>query len=444
MMPPGLILGLREETETAFHCCIRKELKPQMILVANTLFNELNELAAGLAEAGLLSEYVRPYANLQRGWEQSLANFSRLRKFYAHTIARRKMPKSLNSTYIHEAGLIMDFAAAAHARLPASTLAYKTLQRMLVDARTKAVAVAAAKALTDERAVVASFGCAEPVFRRAKVRGGLCVLNYPIAHHSFGKRYLFEEAKRQPDFASTITGHDYPAWLEQRLNAEIELADYILVGSSFVRDSFVTEGVQPKKLVVIPYGVDTQFFKPIAPNYPSSSDLRLLFVGQIGQRKGISYLLEAAKKISEDGVSLTLIGKIQGDGKALEPYKYFFRHIPYLPRSELSEFYRQANVFVFPTLIEGMALVVLEGMASGLAVITTPNGLGDIVRDGVDGFLIPPRDVDAIVDRVKYLKNRPELCKKMGNNARERALEYTWNAYRQAAVSQLKVWLNNK
>jgi glycosyltransferase involved in cell wall biosynthesis len=113
-----------------------------------------------------------------------------------------------------------------------------------------------------------------------------------------------------------------------------------------------------------------------------------------------------------------------------------------VPRVELREIYRQADVFVFPTLVEGMGIVVLEAMASGLPVITTPNGPGDIVRDGVDGFLVPPRDVDAIVERLERLRADPQLRQEMARNARIRAQEFTWDAYRKKTVVALRGWLD--
>lgn len=415
-----------------------------MILTVNTSFPEMNHLAAGLAEARLLSNYVRPYASFGRNSPQQLANVPWADTFYARSFGRRALPEPLSPSRIRQAGVITDFLLAAHARLPSTSLAFKAVGESLMHARTRAVAQMAEKLLAGERAVVSCWGCAEPVFRKAKTRGALCVLSYPLAHHRFTRRYLLEEAERQPAFADTLNGHDHSVWLEQRFDAEIELADRILVGSSFVRESFIAEGVSAEKLVVIPYGADTQLFEPTEKNASQSAKLRLLFVGQIGQRKGISYLLEAMRRMEGKGDSLTMVGKIQGNDQALAPYRHLFRHIPHMPRSELREIYRQADVFVFPTLVEGMPLVVLEAMASGLPVITTSNGPGDIVRDGVDGFLVPSRDRDAIVDRLERLRANPQLRAEMGRNARQRAQAFTWSTYRKNAVQHLRDWLRHE
>jgi glycosyltransferase involved in cell wall biosynthesis len=163
-----------------------------------------------------------------------------------------------------------------------------------------------------------------------------------------------------------------------------------------------------------------------------------LFVGQIGQRKGISYLLKAYDLFRGSGTSLTLVGNFYGSQEPLRRYRKLFQHVSNVPRERLADFYRRADVFVFPSLLEGMGLVVLEAMASGLPVIVTPNGPGDIVRDGVDGFVVPTRDVDAIADRLDYFQANPEVRKQMGVNARERALEFTWEAYGQKARYALK------
>jgi glycosyltransferase involved in cell wall biosynthesis len=412
-----------------------------MILVVNTGFSELNHLAAELADREMLSVYVRPYANLHRPWERGLELVPGVGRIYRRTIGRRTLPAPLRNVHIIEAGLVWDYLMAMHARLPRSVFPFKRARDSLIYARTNGVARAAASRLDKERAVVASWGCAEPVFRKMKGRKGVCILNYPLAHHRFTRNYLLEEERRTPAFAKTLNSHDWPAWYEERLDREIELADHILVGSSFVRDTFIGEGVPPEKIEVVPYGVDSEAFASVVRSDASTNRVEAIFVGQIGQRKGISYLLDAAKRLEGSDILWTLVGRIQGSAEPLSSYRSLFRHIPYVSRNELREILGRGDLFVFPTLVEGMPLVVLEAMASGLPVVTTPNGPGDIVRDGVDGFLVPPRDVDALVDRVGELAADPELRTKMGSNARRRAEEYSWQAYRQKVAKKLQEWM---
>jgi glycosyltransferase involved in cell wall biosynthesis len=239
--------------------------------------------------------------------------------------------------------------------------------------------------------------------------------------------------------------HDLPQWLKEQLDKEIELADRIIVGSSFVRDSFRAEGVPSEKIEIIPYGVDTELFRPTESTVcMTTGSLNVLFVGQIGQRKGVGYLLQAYQRFRGPGTRLTLVGRIGGSRVGLKPFRSLFEHIDHVPRRDLPHIYRNADVFVLPTLVEGMPLVVLEAMACGLPVIVTPNGPSDVVRHGVDGFVVPIRDVDGIAERLEQLRRDPELRAQMGRNARRRALEFTWQAYRRAGVMKIQEWLADR
>lgn len=416
-----------------------------MILTINAAFPELNHLSAELAAEGLLTKYVRPYANVNCMWERRLMKMPFFEHFYDRTFGRRRMPYPLERRHVDSAALGWDFLMATHARLPEVLKCHGGLREALSYARTNAIARIGARALTDEKMVVASWGCAEPAFKQMKARGGSCVLNYSLAHHAYTHRYLQEEATLEPGFASTLNSHDRPKWLLDRLDCEIELADHILVGSNFVKASFIAESVPEKKIEVIPYGADTKLFTPQTSEIPAGTKaFRLLFVGQLSQRKGLSYLLRSYDEFHSTDTSLTLVGQLQDDGRALTPWRHLYRYVPPVSRQELADVFRAADVFVFPTLVEGMPLVVIEAMASGLPVITTPNGSGDIVRNEVDGFLIPARDAVALTEKLNYLRSHPDVRREMGRNARARALAFTWDSYRQKVLGKLKEWLNNE
>jgi glycosyltransferase involved in cell wall biosynthesis len=286
--------------------------------------------------------------------------------------------------------------------------------------------------------IVGYEGFALPAFERAKSLGQRAtVLNYPVAHHRLRRRVRLEEVEREPAFASTWPDFDdWPEGHEQRLDDEIRLADAVLVGSTYAADSFVAEGIDRGKMRVVPYGVDLDTFRPGAPT-SGRSGFQAIYAGQLTQRKGLSYLLRGYKRFARAGTRLTLVGSTVGGPTPLEPFAHLFEHVPHQTRPALAERYRGADVFVFPTLIEGMPLVVLEAMACGLPVIVTANGPGDIVRDGIDGFVIPERDDEAVCDRLDRLHRDPELRLAMGRAAARRATEFSWQAYAAKAMAVL-------
>jgi glycosyltransferase involved in cell wall biosynthesis len=92
-------------------------------------------------------------------------------------------------------------------------------------------------------------------------------------------------------------------------------------------------------------------------------------------------------------------------------------------------YFQQADVFVYPSLHEGSALAIYEALASGLPVITTPNS-GSVVRDGLDGFVVPIRDVEALKEKIVALCENGDMRKEIECNARRRSEQFTWEAYR--------------
>ena len=301
----------------------------------------------------------------------------------------------------------------------------------------EAVALAGARQASGVGCVVAYEGFALPAFESARKTGAGRWLNYPVAHHRQRRLIREEELALEPSFAPTWPGFDdWGPGHEERLDREIALADRVLLGSSFAADSFVAEGVPRDKLCVVPYGVDLQVFSP-APAASSRDIFKVIYAGQLTQRKGLSYLLRGWQQFARPGARLTLIGAVVGDSRPLARHAAGCVHLPHQTRSELAQRFRDAHVLVFPTLVEGMPLVVLEAMACGLPVIATANGPGEIVRDGVDGFLIPECDAQAVCDRLDRLHRDRDLCAWMGRNAAARAREFSWDAYTARAMQAM-------
>jgi glycosyltransferase involved in cell wall biosynthesis len=200
---------------------------------------------------------------------------------------------------------------------------------------------------------------------------------------------------------------------------EYESCDLIMVPSQFAYRTFVQNGVPPSKLRLHPFGVDLSIFHPVAPR---DDTFRVLFVGQIGIRKGIPYLLEALAPLKLPHFELVLAGAILPEVRGiLARYQGRFRHLGVIPHSKLPEVYSRASILVLPSIEEGLAYVQGEAMACGLPLIGTSNtGAEDLFTDGVEGFIVPIRDPAAIREKVLLLYNDPELREEMSRAALRR------------------------
>lgn len=266
--------------------------------------------------------------------------------------------------------------------------------------------------------------------RLAGQRGTLAVLERASSHPATQKRLLDEERERWGLRSKA------PSWNHERSIAEIEEADRVVIPSDFVRESMLEAGVAEKKLVQIPFGVDLERFHPAESR--RDRPFRVAFAGQLCLRKGVPDLLEAWRRLDLRGAELWLVGQVRPDFAALRSRWTELQGLRYLGYSEqLPEVLRQCDVFAFPTLEEGSALVTYEAMASGLPVVTTPNA-GSVIRDGEDGYLIPIRDCDALCQRLHDLHADAGLRGRLGASARRRAEAFPWSRYREELVARYR------
>ncbi len=213
-----------------------------------------------------------------------------------------------------------------------------------------------------------------------------------------------------------------------RVRAERALAAYLLAPSPFVEECLHRAGVPRERIVPLPYGVDTNRFRPSERR--ADGVFRALFVGRIGPRKGVRYLLEAWRRLALPRAELVLVGALEREGRAtLRRYAGCYRWLPSVPYAEVHRIYAAADVFVFPSLAEGSALVTYEAMAAALPLVTTPTS-GAVLRHGVEGLVVPPGDVDALADALAFLYRQPAVRRAMGLAGR-RLMErrYTWQHY---------------
>jgi glycosyltransferase involved in cell wall biosynthesis len=199
----------------------------------------------------------------------------------------------------------------------------------------------------------------------------------------------------------------------RRSLAEYEECDAVLVPSEFARQSFIDHGFSPSRVFKVPYGVDLSLFNRTSSPVLRHSRLRVVFAGTCSIQKGIGYLLDAMKPLVQSGrVEVFIFGSVLEEAKAiLSAHSGEFTHRGLVPRTVLARELAQYDVIVLPSVQEGLALVLSQAMACGLAVIATPNtGAEDLISNGVEGFIVPFGNAHAIADRVEWmLENGLEL-----------------------------------
>jgi glycosyltransferase involved in cell wall biosynthesis len=220
---------------------------------------------------------------------------------------------------------------------------------------------------------------------------------------------------------------------------EYELAEAILCPSRFVRESFLAEGIPDERIFVVPYGTSLQKTGPTP--HPPDDVFRVLYVGQISVRKGLRYLFDAFSRIRHPKKELVIVGpraKQTGIDDIHPPAGTRFLGV--LKGDALAQAYREASVFVLPTVEEGLALVIGEALSFGLPVVTTFNSGGaDLFQDRKEGFLIPIRSPEALAEKLQLLAEDPGLRRRMSDAARSRAETlHGWESTGRMLVDTLK------
>jgi glycosyltransferase involved in cell wall biosynthesis len=273
-------------------------------------------------------------------------------------------------------------------------------------------------------------------FRRAARRGLARIWDLPLPHYRTIESIFLTEARRWPE-AVLGPPHREPEWKQRRKDAELALATKISLASQFTKRSL--EGVAPDVPIVIgPYGFPVAEFAPRAA--PPDGKFRVLSVGTQDLRKGTPYLLEAWRRAAIPDAELHLVGPLRLPRPFLDRYAGLFEHWPHVPKSELGARYAAADLLAFPTLGDGFGLVIQEAMCCGTPVVTTPCGGGpECITDGVDGWIVPPRDVDALVARLRACAADRGATAQVGRAARARAERWTWRDAVESMVRDLEL-----
>lgn len=398
------------------------------------------QAAVGLSRAGLLGRFVTSFYHDPDSLASTLArrlaprSFARCRRF----LSRR-----------HEAEIPIDRVASVPSvdvalrienRLAASRPA---LKRAVARARTNWFDRRLARRIAADRPETllvfsdVGTGFSMPLCKRLGVTTILSMVHGDVREEA---RLIETEAELAPDFFPLYMGdatldREELDWLHQRRLRDLELADRVLVPSTHIAETLIGHGLPRDRVRVIPYAADCRRFRPHLDKTHGDSCV-FLFAGGISQRKGVKYLLEAWAKIRRPGWKLRLLGPMPRD---LGPMAGLLDGVEPLGRvghPEVPAHMAAADVFVFPSLFEGSAVVTYEALACGLPSVVTAEA-GSVVRDGVEGFVVPARDVDSLASWMKRLGDNPRLRARMSAAARSRALDFDWPRYHVAVTEAI-------
>ncbi len=396
-----------------------------MILLSHPTGNaNVRHAAMALAESGLLAEYWTCVS-----WNPESPLNRLLPRGLRQQLARRALPEILHARTHHlpwrEAG-----------RMLAARYGWRFLDRhehgpCSIDAVMRSLDERVARRLGEVPGLTGVYAYedgAAATFAAARRRGLKCLYDLPIGYWRAAHAIYAEEAEREPEWACTLSGMRDSAEKLARKDQEIALADTVLVASSFTKRTIEAAPQVTAPIHVIPYGAPSSLAET-AP-LPRGDKLRVFFAGSLGQRKGLSYLLEAVDRLA-GRVELTLLGtKVSEACAPLNEALKRHRWIRTLPHAEVLQEMARHDIFVFPSLFEGFGLVLLEAMAQGLPIITTAHTAGpDLIEDGREGFIVPIRSADAIAEKLDLLAGDFPLLSAMKVAARATATRRSWAQY---------------
>ena len=253
------------------------------------------------------------------------------------------------------------------------------------------------------------------------------IVEIPTWHRDGGKQKIHPDKPATTGDVSTVERWKNRLLLQRkRFVREYELADLLLVLSAKAAHTFRVRGFPEEKLFYLPRGVDVERFKPGTP----PKTFRAIFSGALIKRKGIQHVLEAWHRLNLANAELWLVGFVHDEAKPFlkEFWRDNIRVVGFVRDPE--NYLNQGTIHVFPSQWEGSAKVTYEAAACGLPQITTYEA-GDVVRNGIEGIIVKPGDVNAIAAALEHLHGHPETVKEMSTAARRRVVEnFTWDHFR--------------
>ena len=217
-----------------------------------------------------------------------------------------------------------------------------------------------------------------------------------------------------------------PQLTRQMRRQYTEAAGLILLNTKFAKKQYVSLGVDPSKIRILPQGTDLTRFTYVSKRYPKDGLVKILTVGRLSRDKGHIYALKAIRELVLSGqrISYMIVGQGPEKNNLIElinKYKLnkYVSIKSGITEDELIEAYHEAHIFLLPSIKsldgfheETQGVVIQEAQACGVLVIATNvGGIPECVDDGVNAFLVPDKDSTAIVEKVKWLiENNKKWC----------------------------------
>jgi glycosyltransferase involved in cell wall biosynthesis len=285
--------------------------------------------------------------------------------------------------------------------------------------------------------IISSYGYANESFKFARAHGGKTFVDAGNSHIENFWEIMSEEHRRWNCPTPPVAPHWY-----KRSRAMLKEVDYVFSPSDYVTQSFLARGFKPERILKNIYPVNLELFHPRTGPRPKNQPLTIINTGNLSLRKGTPYLLEAFRLVQEKipHARLLLTDAVMDNVKPiLSRYKDLpIEWSPSLPHLQLAERLRSADIFILPSLEEGLVRTACEAMACGLPVILTPNcGANDFVEPGISGEIVPIRDPQAIADAV-FKWSEIVLAPDYQPHVRINAELLTFENFEKTFVSQLQ------
>lgn len=254
-------------------------------------------------------------------------------------------------------------------------------------------------------------------------------------HPITAREILLEELERTPSAKFSLMNEaelKLTSLQFEELVAEPDLANGWVVPSTFTAESLAHHGIDLNKISIIPHGLNFKRYPVRGVGKTPSGQFTIMFLGSLVQRKGLSYLLEAVDLLKTRNVRIILRGRGKPDQGIISQFRHLNIDLQLnLPTEQIVQDFHNSHLFVFPSLLESFAHVILQSMGCGLPVIATPHTCApDIITDGWDGFIVPIRNPQAIAEKIEWAITHPAELSQMGQMAAQTAQMYSQEKFR--------------